>query len=154
MPAIRIQTRVAAYAVCVRGGSCILLSRWIAGPDRRLWSMPGGGVEHGEDPADAVVREVAEETGYQIKVDRLLGIDSRRWQFQDQDETGEPVDLHGIRIVYLASVTGGALRYETSGSTDMAAWTPRDEVTSLERVSLVDVALRLYDEQPLTGQLA
>jgi 8-oxo-dGTP diphosphatase len=64
------------------------------------------------------------------------------------------VDFHGIRIIYAASVAGGALRCEIDGSSDMAAWTPRDEVPGLERVSLVDAALRLYDEQPPTGQLA
>jgi ADP-ribose pyrophosphatase YjhB (NUDIX family) len=34
-------------------------------------------VEHGEDPYDAVVREVAEETGYQVLVEQPLGVDSR-----------------------------------------------------------------------------
>ena len=149
MPDLRKETRVAAYAVLVRDGS-VLLARWIAGPDRRMWSMPGGGVEHGEDPADAAVREVAEETGYSIEIDRLLGIHTVGWQFQRDLMT---VDLHGIRIVYSARITGGTLQYETGGSTDMAAWTPRDQVTSLDRVSLVDAAIRLYDERPASGRL-
>ncbi len=113
--------------------------------------MPGGGVEHGEDPADAAVREVAEETGYSIEIERLLGVHTACWQFER--ELGA-VDLHGIRIVYAARIAGGALRYETGGSTDMAAWTPRDQVAALDRVSLVDAALRLYDERPPTGRLA
>ena len=113
--------------------------------------MPGGGVEHGEDPADAVIREVAEETGYSIEIERLLGIHSVGWQFERELE---PVDLHGIRIVYTARIAGGTLRYETGGSTDMAAWIPRDQVASLDRVSLVDAAIRLYDERPATGRLS
>jgi len=36
----------------------------------------GGKVEHAEDPFDAVIREVAEETGFEA-VERLLGVDSR-----------------------------------------------------------------------------
>lgn len=110
----------------------------------------GRGVEHGEDPVDAAVREVAEETGYSIEIERLLGIHSVGWQFERELET---VELHGIRIVYSARITGGALRFETGGSTDMAAWIPRDEVATLERVSLVDAAIRLYDERPPTGRL-
>jgi ADP-ribose pyrophosphatase YjhB (NUDIX family) len=141
--------RVAAYAVLVADGS-VLLSRWIASPERRLWSLPGGGVEHGEDPADAAVREVAEETGYSVEIERLLGIHSMGWQFERQLGT---VDLHAIRIVYSARVTAGTLRFETGGSSDMAAWTPRDQVPTLERVSLVDAALRLYDERPASGRL-
>ncbi|MGO8956136.1 MAG: NUDIX hydrolase [Streptosporangiaceae bacterium] len=150
MPDLRKVTRVAAYAVLVQEGS-VLLSRWVADTDRRLWSMPGGGVEHGEDPTAAAVREVAEETGYSIEIEQLLGIHSVAWQFEREPET---VDFHGIRIVYSARITGGTLRYETGGSSDMAAWTPREQVASLDRVSLVEAAIRLYDERPASGHLA
>lgn len=42
--------------------------------DVDLWNLPGGGVEHGETPWDAVVREVHEETGLQVRVQRLQGV--------------------------------------------------------------------------------
>jgi len=42
--------------------------------DRDLWNLPGGGVEREESPWDAVVREVAEETGLIVAVERLIGI--------------------------------------------------------------------------------
>ncbi|WP_307845941.1 NUDIX domain-containing protein [Saccharomonospora sp. NB11] len=51
--------RLAAYAVCVKNGR-VLLARHASG----TWSLPGGGVEHAEDPFHAVIREVAEETGH------------------------------------------------------------------------------------------
>ena len=58
--------RVAAYAVILRDGD-ILLSRLAASvtPDE-LWTLPGGGLDHGEDPRDALVREIHEETGLEI----------------------------------------------------------------------------------------
>lgn len=62
-------------------------------------------------------------------------------------------DLHGLRVVYAARVTGGDLRHETNGSTDMAAWHPLDTVPSLERVGLVDVGLTLWRERPPSGHL-
>ena len=42
--------------------------------DRDLWNLPGGRVEATESPWDAVVREVTEEVGLRVRVDRLLGI--------------------------------------------------------------------------------
>lgn len=41
-----------------------------------LWSLPGGGVDHGETPVEAVVREVKEETGLDARVRRLVGVDT------------------------------------------------------------------------------
>jgi 8-oxo-dGTP diphosphatase len=68
--------RLAAYAVCLEDGR-VLLARYVSPAGGSWWTLPGGGVEHGEDPFDAVIREVAEETGCAAVVTRLLGVDSR-----------------------------------------------------------------------------
>ena len=62
--------RLAAYAVCVEKGRVLLA---YCAPTK-CWTLPGGGVEHEEDPFDAVIREVAEETGYDAVVERLLAL--------------------------------------------------------------------------------
>lgn len=59
--------RIGAYGVCHDGDGRVLLVRASARSVRPgTWFLPGGGLAHGEHPADAVVREVAEETGLQI----------------------------------------------------------------------------------------
>ncbi len=143
---------MAAYAVCVRDGE-ILLARSPAEDGTPEWVLPGGGMEHGEDPHDTVLRELAEETGYRVEVTGLLGVHSLNLT-RPRRGLRRAVDHHGVRLVYEARVTGGELRWETDGSTDMAAWHPLDDVPGLPRIPLVDVALRLWRDRPPTGRVA
>ncbi|MER6343049.1 NUDIX hydrolase [Streptomyces sp. NPDC001595] len=146
---MRRKLRVAAYAICVRDGQ-VLLARSPAPDGGREWVLPGGGVEHGEDPYDAVRRELLEETGYRIEVAGLLGVDSLRRTEPRRGLYG-PVDLHAVRLVYGGRVVGGELAFEVGGSTDMAAWHDLDAVDGLVRVSLVDIALRMWREREQEG---
>jgi 8-oxo-dGTP diphosphatase len=148
---VRKKLRVAAYAICVRDDQ-LLLARWINDDGVPEWTLPGGGMDHGEDPYDTVLREVDEETGYDIEVTGLLGVNTRRLLLPRR--FGRTVDHHALRLVYEARITGGELRPEIDGSTDMAAWHPLEAVPKLNRVGLVDVGLALWRERPVTGRVA
>ncbi|MGW4564472.1 NUDIX hydrolase [Streptomyces sp. NPDC004561] len=148
---MRRNLRVAAYAVCVRDGQ-ILLARSPGRDGTPEWVLPGGGMEHGEDPYDTVRREVTEETGYRIEVTGLLGVDSRRHLFPRRRLTPE-TDHHALRLVYEGEVVGGELRHEVGGSTDFAGWQDLAAVPGLNRIRLVDVALGLWRERPAHGRL-
>lgn len=132
--------RVAAYAVVERRGK-ILLTHWRRG---RLhgWTLPGGGLDAGEDPRDAVTREVMEETGLEARVGKLLGVDSRVMVREEVPEGIDP-ELHTLRIVYRASVKDGPLRHEVGGSSDEARWVPIREIRSLRTLSLVQTGMRM-----------
>ncbi len=134
--------RVAAYAVILDEHERILLAHWNEGR-RAAWTMPGGGLEPGEDPEVAARREVREETGYHVTVGELLGIHSRVIPAGRRLTPGHTEPLHTLRIVYRAHITGGRLRNETDGSTDRAEWFPLADVPGLQRVKLVDIALDL-----------
>lgn len=138
---------MAAYAVCVRDGQ-LLLARSPADDGGREWVLPGGGMDHGEDPLDTVVREVEEETGYRAEMTALLGVDSLRIPFHPGGPLGSRVDFHSLRILYEGRITGGTLRPEVDGSTDLAAWHPLADVPALRRIPLVDTALRLWRDRP------
>ena len=138
-------TRVGAYAVVVRDGM-ILLAHWNE-HGMQGWTLPGGGLELGEDAPTAAVREVLEETGYVVELDELLGVDSLHIRPEDRlNGSGRP--MHALRIVYRAHAVSGELVHELDGSTDEAAWVPLADVPNLARVELVDTAIRLSYRSP------
>lgn len=143
--------RLAAYAVCIEDGR-VLLAHYVPPNGTTRWTLPGGGVEHGEDPFDAVVREVAEETGCDAVVERLLGVDSRVIPVAELSVPG-PVPHQNVGIFYRVRITGGQLRPEPNGETAESVWTPLADVTSLRRSSLVDVGLALARTEPATGHV-
>ncbi|WP_040734436.1 NUDIX hydrolase [Nocardia tenerifensis] len=141
--------RIAAYGVCLEQGK-VLLARHVTEGGETSWTLPGGRVEHAEDPFDAVTREIREETGYEGVVDRLLGVDSR---VIPAAVAHAGVDHQNIGIFYRVRVTGGRLRAEPNGDTVEPTWTPIGEVASLRRSSLVDTGLALAQILPATGHV-
>ncbi|MCT2543053.1 MULTISPECIES: NUDIX hydrolase [Streptomyces] len=138
--------RLAAYAVCIEGER-VLLAHHSSGN----WTLPGGRVEHTEDPFDAVIREVAEETGCDAVVERLLGVDSR--VIPAADRLPRLPDHQNVGIFYQVRITGGRLRPEPNGETIESVWTPIPDVVGLRRSSLVDIGLTLARSRPATGHV-
>lgn len=127
------RTRVAAYALLVENET-ILLCRLSAQIPRHQgkWTLPGGGIEFGERPEEAVVREVREETGLIVAVTSLAAVDSIVAE-------SDGLQSHNIRILYRAEVVGGALSSEVDGSTDLCQWWERNALPPV--VDLVNVAI-------------
>lgn len=135
-------TRLAAYAVIVDEHERVLLALWNEGPEPQ-WSLPGGGVELPESAEEGAVREVREETGYDVRLGRLLGVHSEVVRPERRMiRTDRP--MKPLRVVFEAHITGGELTREVDGSTDEARWWPLAEVAGLRRVGLVDVALDMW----------
>ena len=132
-------TRLAAYAVIVDERDRILLALWNEGPEPQ-WTMPGGGVELHETVEEGVVRELREETGYDVRPGRILGVDSWVMAAHERPD-GSARPYKSVRVVFEAEVLGGELTREVDGTTDEARWVPLDEVPGLARLGLVDIGL-------------
>lgn len=89
--------KVAVGVLVEEGDGRLLYTRRNHEPKLGAWAFPSGFVDRGEDVREAAVREVREETGLDVTLDRLLGVFSR---------AGEPV----IFIVFRAHPVGGSLR--------------------------------------------
>jgi 8-oxo-dGTP diphosphatase len=116
--------RLAAYALVRRDGSVLLTRVSAHGFHTGAWTLPGGGVDHGEAPQDAVRREVHEETGLDVEVGRLLGVHDVHFAGTAPD--GRFEDFHGVHLVFAGTVDPHAqiAVVEQDGTTDAAAWVP------------------------------
>lgn len=126
MPDMTLQqtVRVGAYAVCVRDGQILLTHQAAPGPAQGQWTLPGGGVEFGEDPASAAARECCEETGLKPLIGEPLGV------YSDTYAPAPGVECHGIRILFEATFEG-ALPTPTEpndGEIDGVGWFPTQDL--------------------------
>jgi 8-oxo-dGTP diphosphatase len=89
-------------------------------PGAGLWSIPGGRIEPGETDAEALVREMLEETNLSIEPGRLLG------RVQRPGLGGTVIDIRD----YTATVVGGTLRPGDDAAD--VRWVAATEMDSLE----------------------
>jgi 8-oxo-dGTP diphosphatase len=123
--------RVAAYALVVRDGADgpeVLLTRNSPrGPHPGWWTLPGGGIDHGEEARQALVREVREETGLDCTPGEVLDVGSTH--FEGTAPSGRREDFHALQLVFEATVSAGdPAVVEVDGTTDAAAWVPLDDL--------------------------
>ncbi|MEU5940625.1 NUDIX domain-containing protein [Micromonospora sp. NPDC047548] len=119
--------RVGAYGVLRGAGGRVLLARGAAScPFPGVWQLPGGGVEHAEHPARAVVREFAEETGLVVEV---TGVRAALADVTTFPATG--VAVHTDRLIFDVRTRGGELRPEPAGGSDELAWCTPEEAAAV-----------------------
>ena len=125
---------VVAGAIIVDGKGSVLLTQRNQ-PDlpaaHGKWEMPGGKVEFNESPQQTAVREVFEETGYEIVVDPArVAVKAMVWHFEE-------CDVHTVLIAYRATVVGGELKIQ-GGAVSDARWWPIDQIPISDMLPLDD----------------
>ena len=117
-------------------GDRVLLVRRAREPLKGEWSLPGGLVEVGESLADAVRREIAEETGLEVRVEGIVKVLDRITR-----DKRRRVKYHYVLVDFLCRADGGVLR--ASSDVSEARWVRRRD---LAKYSLRPATLRVIEK--------
>ena len=119
-------TRLVASVVIVQDGQVLLQLKRFG-----IWSLPGGLVEEDESVAQAAVREGREETGLELCLERLVGVNSR----------GD--DLHAV--VFAARAVGGRLQIDEDEVWDLRYFDPDDLPDTLPPEMAIQIEATMAD---------
>jgi ADP-ribose pyrophosphatase YjhB (NUDIX family) len=100
-----------------------------------LWTLPGGWADVGESPAENVVREVREETGFETRVTKLLAVFDRARHPHEP-----PFPFHVYKIFLLCEITGGAA--QQSSETSAVAFFGETELPELSLTRITPWQIR------------
>jgi len=136
--------RPGVYAVVMDGERVLLTQLDRSG----RWTLPGGGIDLGEQPEVSLAREAYEETGLTLHDVRLAGVSTARWTGRAPDRVVE--DFQAVQLLYTATAPTDVEPHvvEVGGSTSAVAWMRTDDVVgrpltyvALSGLSLVGVTL-------------
>jgi 8-oxo-dGTP diphosphatase len=119
---------VGVGAVAVHDGAVLLVRRG-RGPAAGEWSVPGGHVVMGESLHEAGVREVFEETGLEVVVDRFLG-----WVERMGDDGDDAEGYHFVILDFAVTVLDPAQTPVAGDDAAEVAWVPTGDVSDLRLV--------------------
>jgi 8-oxo-dGTP diphosphatase len=125
-----------ACAVVVDGAGRVLLARRAHPPFAGYWDLPGGFLEEGEHPLDALRRELREETGLEVEPGRFLGA----WMdvYTDGDRAGASSTLN---LYWTARVVSGDA--EAADDVSELRWFAPEELPPPDALAFTNVALVL-----------
>ncbi len=137
---VQPRQRVAAYAVVVADRRLLLTQLSGSTGAAGRWNLPGGGIDPGETPTDAVLREVGEETGQVVDHVRLVDVMTQHWV--GRSARGAE-DYHAVRLLHTARCERPTrpVVHDVGGSTSDARWVPLAELGAFPVVASVPVAL-------------
>ena len=126
------QPTACAFVADARGR--LLLARRAGEPWQGYWDTPGGFLEEGEDPLDALRRELREETGLDVEPERFVGA------FVDRYGDG-PAAPFTLNLYWTARIVGGEPR--AADDVSELRWFAPDELPPDDEIAFVNVVKAL-----------
>ncbi len=134
VPVDKLEWRPSAYAIVINDGKILLTKQF------GKYHLPGGGIELGENPEEAVVREVIEETGYKVSNPRAVDILATFFSWKEGKQEWH---YHSILLFYVCRFEGGKPSIENmeegeANSAELPEWVGLDDLDGIELGSTFD----------------
>jgi len=132
IPVDQLKWRPTACAVVIKDSKILLVQ------ERGMYHLPGGGVNIGEDPSEAVIRETKEETGIDVASPKLIETKSSFYSFINTFGDNELYHYHALNLFYKCKFSKGKINsatklddYEKSINL-RAVWLPVEDLKSIK----------------------
>lgn len=119
-----VRQRVAAYALVISEKGLLATQFSHLTSVKNQWGLAGGGIKEGENPAQAISREVFEETGQEIELMQFLEVHADHWI--GRSPRGVIENFQAVRLVYAARCQNPTFPvvHDIGGTTKQSAWIP------------------------------
>ncbi|MET4563542.1 NUDIX domain-containing protein [Lysinibacillus parviboronicapiens] len=111
--------KVGVGAVILDENNRILLVLRKKSPESGYWSLPGGKVDYMETIENAVIREIKEELGVDIEIERLVCVTNHIVQSED---------VHYVAPTFIAHITNGKVHNKEPHALEQVQWFPIDDI--------------------------
>jgi 8-oxo-dGTP diphosphatase len=131
--------------VIVRGDALLLTRISSVGYPPGWWGLPGGGVDHGEPPVTALLRELHEETGLAVRSVRLVDVHDVHTEAPGRGDQWE--SYHGIHLLWAVDIEPGQTPrvVEQGGTTDDVRWVPLAELRADQTGAVLPVVTHVVE---------
>lgn len=140
------QTFGVVGAILEKDGKILLIKEADPGPNQGMWNQPAGWIDVGENPVDAVIREVKEESGFDFTPTKILGI----YSLLRKDVVWDKGTPHAIKIIFTGRI--GDTQSAPASDSAETKWFAPEEIYAMNSKTLRDLDIKQEVQDCLAGK--
>lgn len=140
----RLSFRPSVYAIIIKDSKILLSKQWDG------YDFPGGGIKLGETIEEALIREVKEETGFEIKVGEIVACENSFFKYHEKDKYVQSILIYRLGEILSGEMSLDFIAESEKHYIDMPEWIDMDKINSIkfynsvDSVKIIEKAFKIY----------